>query len=448
MYSGPRPDALDPRLVFKVYAGIAITLGVSVYMWPHVLPATLQQAWLSEPGFAGLPWGRSAILRTAATIVAAAGGTAAAFATVEEPRSALRALWGFAITHLVGGGMFLGQWIAVLEPILPPAIGWAPVTVGLLLLSVAFTIHTADPKQTFTAITRLFDESSPHVERLRSTYETQIAHAARQEERARLARDLHDAVKQQLFVVQTSAATVQARFETDRAGARTALDQVRTAAREATSEMEAMLEQLQATPLTTAGLVAAIRKQADALRFRTGAAVHVEIDALPPDWTLPPGTQQGLFRIAQEALSNIARHARASDVTIRLGALAGQLTLAIRDDGAGFDQERVLRGLGSESMRARVDELQGRFSLQSRPGSGTSIRVSVPYETATPQEYRRKALGGAAALVAFAALVWWESTNGEFHTLLALYGLPALLIVTARYAAGYRRLRRRVETAA
>jgi signal transduction histidine kinase len=81
---------------------------------------------------------------------------------------------------------------------------------------------------------------------LRLQYEEQIREAARQEERVRLARDLHDAVKQQLFAIQAAAATVEARFDTDAAGARQALEQVRSSSREALTEMEVMLDQLQA----------------------------------------------------------------------------------------------------------------------------------------------------------------------------------------------------------
>ena len=146
---------------------------------------------------------------------------------------------------------------------------------------------------------------------LRSRYEESIRQSAAHEERHRLARDLHDSVKQQLFVIQTSAATAQARFDADPTGARAAIAQVRDAARDALVEMQAMLDQLRAEPLETTGLAAAIRKQCEALELRTGAKVVLTVGALPPDDFVPPGSHEALFRAAQETLANIARHARA-----------------------------------------------------------------------------------------------------------------------------------------
>lgn len=103
---------------------------------------------------------------------------------------------------------------------------------------------------------------------VRSRDEQRIRDAAAQEERNRLARDLHDAIKQQIFAIQTSAATAETRFDADPAGAREAVAHVRQSAREAMAEMEAMLDHLRVVPLENAGLVEAIRKQAEARAAR------------------------------------------------------------------------------------------------------------------------------------------------------------------------------------
>ena len=105
------------------------------------------------------------------------------------------------------------------------------------------------------------------------------------------------------------------------------------------TEMEAMLEQLQAAPLENAGLVASVRKQCDALGFRTGARVTFDVGTLPADSALDPGTRQALFRVAQEALANVARHARARNISVSLGSIDGQLVLTVQDDGGGFKPE-------------------------------------------------------------------------------------------------------------
>jgi len=88
------------------------------------------------------------------------------------------------------------------------------------------------------------------------------------------------------------------------------------------TEMEAMLDQLRAAPLESVGLVEALKKQCEALQYRTGARVTVDVDAVPGPGQLRPGAAQSIFRIAQEALSNIARHARATEVRLSL-AVAG-----------------------------------------------------------------------------------------------------------------------------
>src|SRR5690606_2735676 len=105
----------------------------------------------------------------------------------------------------------------------------------------------------WTLLAAVDEAAVSDIGRLRSRYDAQIREAARVEERSRLARDLHDAVKQQLFVIQTGAATSEVRFDSDPAGAREALAQIRTAAREATTEMEALIDELQATPLENVG---------------------------------------------------------------------------------------------------------------------------------------------------------------------------------------------------
>ena len=105
------------------------------------------------------------------------------------------------------------------------------------------------------------------------------------------------------------------------------------------TEMEVMLEQLQAAPLENAGLVASVRKQCDALGFRTGARVTFDVGTLPADSALDPGTRQALFRVAQEALANVARHARARNISVSLGSIDGQLVLTVQDDGSGIKPE-------------------------------------------------------------------------------------------------------------
>jgi signal transduction histidine kinase len=207
----------------------------------------------------------------------------------------------------------------------------------------------------------------------------QIGEAAAQEERSRLARDLHDSIKQQIFSISVSAAGAQARWESDPDGARAALADVRTSAQEAMVEMRAMLQQLAPAPLEKVGLVQALRDQCEALGYRSGAQVTTDIGELPPDDRLPVGAQEAIFRIAQEALTNIARHARAQQVTLRLKADDLGVNLEITDDGKGLDVNAPVQGMGLNNMKARAQGVDALFNIESEVGKGTRLTMTVPY---------------------------------------------------------------------
>ena len=217
----------------------------------------------------------------------------------------------------------------------------------------------------------------------------QTSEAAIREERHRLARDLHDSIKQQLFSIHMSAAAMKARWQTDPNGVKEALTDVGHSTQAALVEMNALLQQLSPEPLAKMGLVQALQEQAEALGYRTGATVHVEIGPLPADDRFPLGAQENLFRLAQEALSNIARHARAQQVKLFLqqNKAQDQLTLQITDDGQGFDPNQV-QGMGLTNMHRRVADLGGHLEIVTELQAGTSIHVLIPLSSyLSEQEY-------------------------------------------------------------
>jgi signal transduction histidine kinase len=283
----------------------------------------------------------------------------------------------------------------------------------------------------------LFGSANPNsAEQVRSQYAQQIREVARQEERNRLARDLHDSIKQQIFVIQTAAATAQARFDADQAGARLALEQVRGSAREAMTEMQVMLDQLRAVPLENAGLVESLKKQCEALGFRTGAQVEFDLGDLPPTEALPPGAHEAILRAAQEALANVGRHARAGSVLVSLGSGLRQVELRIEDDGAGFDPNQSRRGQGIPNMRARAEEFGGEFELISEPGGGTSVSFSIPYTTPKPaRAYLRRAVGWGLVLVTSIFVFAWTKEVGN------VIGSAIAAVGVVRYTMAYRRTR-------
>jgi signal transduction histidine kinase len=217
----------------------------------------------------------------------------------------------------------------------------------------------------------------------------QVSEAAAQEERNRLARDLHDSIKQQIFGIHLGAATAQARWDTDPAGARAAVDDIRRCAQEAMVEMNALLQQLRPQALATLGLVEALREQCEALGYRSGARVSLEIGEPVPDGRLPPGAQETLFRIAQEALANVARHARAQTARVHLGRQGDKALLRVEDDGQGFDPGTESSGMGLRNLKERANSLRGRLEVDSAPGGGTRVSVAVPLLPAPATERDR-----------------------------------------------------------
>ena len=220
--------------------------------------------------------------------------------------------------------------------------------------------------------------------------------AAAQAERNRLARELHDSIKQQLYAINVSAAAALARWESDLAGARAAVEDVRRAAQAALAEMAALLQQLRPAPLAAAGLLDALREQCEALAHRTGAEVTVDLGqsedaaaytAAVDAGRLAPGAEEALFRISQEALNNIARHARAAHVTLRLRVADEALRLAITDDGQGFALlepndatagGRPVVGYGLAGMRDRAAAIGAKLDITSTAHQGTQVALSVP----------------------------------------------------------------------
>jgi signal transduction histidine kinase len=429
MYRGQRPEAIDTRWVFRAYAGLASLAGLLLLGWGPM--------WFGVD-LAGEPFGKAALVRVLGSIMIAAGCCAAGFAAVDDPPGRRRGLFWFATGHAVIWLAVLTQQIAIWSPGLAETAVWLSFAVAFLLF---YLWATSEGELAHGVLGGLFWSANPNsADRLRSQYEQQIREVARQEERNRLARDLHDSIKQQIFVIQTAAATAQARFDADQAGAKLALEQVRSSAREAVTEMQVMLDQLRAVPLENAGLVESLKKQCEALGFRTGARVEFKLGNLPRAETLPPGAHEAILRAAQEALANVGRHARAGNVLVSLGSVHGHVELRIQDDGAGFDPNQSDRGQGIANMRARAEEFGGRFYLASGPGTGTSVAFSIPYTPAeVPREYLRRAVGwGLSLVILIPVLARWKST-----VVVVMLAMAAVGVV--RYTVAYRRVRMRSE---
>ncbi len=195
-------------------------------------------------------------------------------------------------------------------------------------------------------------------------------------ERQRLARELHDSVSQALYGIALGART--ARTLLDRAPGRAAepLDYVLSLADAGLAEMRALIFELRPESLQQEGLVAALSKLAAALRARHQINVQTSLGDEPD---VPLEVKEAAYRIAQEALHNVVKHAHASHVDVRLEVAPPSLVLEVRDDGAGFDPNQAFPGhLGLQSMRDRAARIGGTADLDSEPGRGTRIHARLP----------------------------------------------------------------------
>ncbi|MEQ7127793.1 GAF domain-containing protein [Actinopolymorpha sp. B11F2] len=196
------------------------------------------------------------------------------------------------------------------------------------------------------------------------------------EERQRLARELHDSVSQALYGIALGARTALRTLDGDPRQVEAPIGYILALAEAGLADMRALIFELRPQALAEEGLVAALRKQLAALQARHGVATHAELGA-EPSGALK--VKQTLYRIAQEAMQNIARHAQANRVTIRLTETPAALALEIGDDGIGFDPNASFPGhLGLRSMRERITEIGGVLDLTSSPGQGTQVRARAP----------------------------------------------------------------------
>jgi signal transduction histidine kinase len=197
-------------------------------------------------------------------------------------------------------------------------------------------------------------------------------------ERNRLARDLHDSVMQALYGVTLYAEAAWRQLSSgDMEVTGDHLREIRTTAQEALREMRLLIFELRPPVLKQEGLIAALRARLESVEERVGMQTQLEVEG---DSWLTPEVEEGLYRVAVEALNNTLRHSFAKRVTVRLCQDGQNVKFVVQDDGIGFDPVAIRKrggGLGLRGMEERVARLGARFTLQSAPGKGTEVRVEV-----------------------------------------------------------------------
>lgn len=201
-------------------------------------------------------------------------------------------------------------------------------------------------------------------------------------ERQRLARELHDSVSQALYGIALGTKTARALLTRDPTLADDPLAYVLSLAEAGLTEMRALIFELRPESLENEGLIVALEKHTAALRLRHELAIDAELGSEPE---APFAAKEALYRVAQEALHNIVKHARARQVRVALRGEDGGMRLEIADDGVGFDPGRDYPGhLGLRSMRERVALEGGTLRIDSQPGQGSRLIAIIP-----PRERRQ-----------------------------------------------------------
>ncbi len=212
-------------------------------------------------------------------------------------------------------------------------------------------------------------------------YEQAQALAALQE-RQYLSRELHDSVSQAFYGICLCAHSALEALEVDPYEAQAPLEHVLRYAEVGLAEIRALLFALRPESLEAEGLVAALQKQVTMLQTHYRLTVEALLEDEP---AIPLERKHALYRVAQEALHNVVKHAQASTVTLRLAHNAHELVLEIHDDGRGFDTSGSFLGhLGLSSMRERMAGLAGVLEVESAPGGGTSVIARMPLRDREP----------------------------------------------------------------
>ena len=258
---------------------------------------------------------------------------------------------------------------------------------GVMMLLVGYVIVTlvSVQREQRTALAKAYSQQAAANARLKR-YTATLEELTISRERNRLARELHDTLAHSLSAVAVQLEAVRSLWQVNPEAARGMLERADESARTGLTEARRALQALRATPLQELGLVAALRELAESAAGRA----HARLDLQVPesfDCELTLVVEQGVYRIAQEALENVVRHAQARSIGVCLEGGDGKLTLQIQDDGRGAGLEALPpaetageMGLGIRGMQERADVIGAKLQIDSPAGQGTIVRLTVPLE--------------------------------------------------------------------
>ena len=210
-----------------------------------------------------------------------------------------------------------------------------------------------------------------------TNYAQTLEDLAISKERNRIAQELHDTLSHTLSGLSVQLETMKAYWDIDPITARKRLDKSLAAIRSGLEETRRILMALRAKPLEELGLAAAIQQMAEEAATHAGIALDLELDDNIP--SLSPGAEQCFFRVAQEAITNVIKHAKAQNLTVKLEFKDNKVALTVQDNGIGFEigDSNGVKHFGLMGMKERVEFAKGKLNIVSQPGSGTTVQLTI-----------------------------------------------------------------------
>jgi len=287
---------------------------------------------------------------------------------------AWRYKWQYVLLVNLGiAGLNFGMIWSFTEPGSPPFIGGLTVALiqTIIFLAVGFSIsylmNRLNKQQESLA------EANARLTHHASTLE----HLATSRERNRVARELHDTLAHTLSGLSVQLEAVKAYWDIDPQKARSTLEGSLQAAHSGLGETRRALEALRPSPLDDLGLSPAVRTMVEDAAARANLALKLSIaDKLP---SLSPDVEQCIYRVGQEAVTNVTKHANAKTLTVNLEPTEEKVTLTVRDDGVGFDvpKQQKANDYGLKGMQERAQLAGGELTVTSKPGEGTTVKLVV-----------------------------------------------------------------------
>lgn len=252
-----------------------------------------------------------------------------------------------------------------------------PLRSGGELLGVIYAMGGADVLQTSPA--RVFAEALANQIAVgvhnANLMKRQVEMAA-QEERTRIAREIHDGIAQAMYALALNLETCADLAEQDKGPLRDRLRQLVPLAKQALLETRHYIFDLRPLLAGEGDLPSVMQNQVR--EFQTVAGINASLETRGGDGNVPVAIATSLYRILQEALANVLKHSGATEVRVVLELTDNTVSLNVRDNGRGFDPDRAPPGYGLQSMRQRAEALHGSFTIESGPGKGTAIAASLP----------------------------------------------------------------------